>query len=216
MTTSDRPTDRPDDPADSPAVRTVESGPDTEDIQQEREPKAGSRKSELLRAGVLVFVTLLVVAVGILGWLLADARSELAAEEDLARDAAQAEQVALDYAIGAAEMDHQDLPAWHQRLTANTTPELTERLKRAAESMEQIIVPLQWVSSATPIAAKAEVDEQGVYSVNAFVSVLTRNSQAPEGISSTATYQLRIDPEGDWTIVDVSDFSEALAPDEPR
>lgn len=203
---------------DSPIDQTKASPPESEPPTDGSAPEAAapSRRSELLRAGALVLVTLLVVAVGILSWLLADARSELAAQEDLAADAARAEQVALDYAVGAAEMDHQDLPGWQQRLTANTTPELTERLKRAADSMEQIIVPLQWVSSASPISAKAEVDDQGIYSVNAFVSVLTRNSQAPEGIKSTATYQLRINPEEDWTIVDVSDFSEALGPDEPR
>jgi Mce-associated membrane protein len=73
------------------------------------------------------------------------------------------------------------------RLPSSTTRELRERLDQAATSMEQIIVPLQWTSTAEPITAKAVSGPDGTYTVDCFVSVRTTNAQAPEGIVSTAT-----------------------------
>lgn len=178
------------------------------DTEVSRPP--GSRLKIAL-AGLASLVVVLAVVVGILAWLLADSRSDVADAGQAREQTARAEQVALDYAVGAAEMNYGDLQGWQSRLVAGTSEEMAERLTRAAESMEQIIVPLQWVSTASPIAAKARMAEDGNLTVNAFVSVSTKNSQAPEGINSTAAYQLRIDPE-DWTIVDVSDFSTALEP----
>jgi Mce-associated membrane protein len=77
--------------------------------------------------------------------------------------------------------------------------------------MEQIITPLQWVSTSTPIAAKVRSESNGIYVVDCFVSVLTKNSQAPEGIQSTATYSLNIDSRNDWVITDVGGIESALS-----
>lgn len=156
-----------------------------------------------------------VVVIAVLAWLLVDARSELAAERDGEANRARAEKIATDYALGAAELDYRDLPAWHQRLGAGTTSEMGDRLDKAANSMEQIIVPLQWVSTAEPIASVTSTDDAGVYSVDAFVSVLTKNSQAPEGISSTAAYKLQIDSNNDWKITDIRGFDTATQVAEP-
>ncbi|MGW5074222.1 hypothetical protein [Rhodococcus sp. NPDC004095] len=155
-----------------------------------------------IATGVLGAVA--VAAIGFGGWKLYDTSTELDAMRADADARAHAEQVALDYATGAARMDFQDLAGWKQRLTAGTAPELEQRLTQASTSMEQIIVPLQWNSAAQPITAKAEATGDGIYTVDCFVSVFTSNAQAPEGIQSTATYQLTIDSTQDWKITEIS------------
>lgn len=159
---------------------------------------------------------LLVVALVVVGWLWFDASSD---RDELLADAAgraQAEQVALDYAVGAAGMDFRDLDTWRGRLVEGTTPELTDRLSKAATSMEQIIVPLQWASTAEPITAKAEAGPDGIYTVDCFVSVRTTNAQAPEGIQSTATYRLSMDSDNDWAITEISGIGAEALPDGGR
>jgi hypothetical protein len=69
--------------------------------------------------------------------------------------------------------------------------------------MEQILVPLQWDSTAKPLAAIARSSVDGAYVVDAFVSVLTKTTQAPQGLQSTATYSITIDSNRDWLITDV-------------
>ncbi|MFI9408667.1 hypothetical protein [Nocardia gamkensis] len=56
---------------------------------------------------------------------------------------------------GAVQMDLRDPAAWKGRLAKGTDPELATRLTQASSSMEQVITPLQWVSTAKPVAAKA-------------------------------------------------------------
>ncbi|WP_246350581.1 hypothetical protein [Nocardia barduliensis] len=156
------------------------------------------------------------ITVGVLGVQLHARNGEIDAMHATAADTAHAEQVALDYATAAAEMNFHDLAAWRTRLTQGTSPELTARLTQAATSMEQIIVPLQWVSTAQPIAAKVRSTDDGVYSVDCFVRILTKNSQAPEGIQSTATYQLSVDSGNNWTITDIGGIGTPLGGGAPR
>ncbi|MGW0037010.1 hypothetical protein [Gordonia sp. NPDC003376] len=154
----------------------------------------------------------LVAAVGVLGYVAADQSSQMDAMRSAAADGSHAEQVALDYATGAANMNFKDLPAWNTALTAHTTPELTAKLKEAASSMEQVIVPLQWTSTARPIAASVKSHNGDVYVVNAFVAVTTKNAQAPDGVQSTASYTVTLDSAQDWQITDVGGVDGALAP----
>lgn len=168
------------------------------------------------RAAIGAVGVVLVAALGITSWLALDARSERDALLSDAQGREQAEQVALDYAIGAAEMDFRDLEAWKDRLVAGTTPALTDRLTKAATSMEQIIVPLQWSSTAEPITAKAEAGPDGTYTVDCFVSVHTTNAQAPEGIQSTATYRLTLDGDDEWVITEISGIGGDSLPNAPR
>ncbi|WP_280426648.1 hypothetical protein [Nocardia carnea] len=163
----------------------------------------------LVAAGCVV---LTVAVIAVLGWRVYDVSAELDSLRAGAADNAHAEKVALDYATGAAEMNFQDLAAWRTRLTTGTSPALTGRLTQAATSMEQIIVPLQWVSTAQPVAAKVRSADNGVYSVDCFVSILTKNSQAPEGIQSTATYQLSLDSRNDWAVTEIGGVGAALEP----
>jgi len=69
--------------------------------------------------------------------------------------------------------------------------------------MEQLLIPLQWTSTAQPLTAKVRTDTNGVYVVDTFVSVLTKTTQAPDNLQSTATYSITIDSNNGWLITDV-------------
>ncbi|MFC9556143.1 hypothetical protein ACFTWF_35565 [Rhodococcus sp. NPDC056960] len=172
--------------------------------------RRGGRKVPLRSVVIGGLVAVLVVALAVLGWQLRSTTHELDQLHDAAASTQQAERIALDYATGAAEMDFRDLSAWRTRLTAGTSPELSNRLTQAATSMEQIIAPLQWTSTAQPISAKAEPGPDGTYSVDCFVSVLTKNSQAPDGLQSTATYKMTVDSGNEWKITEISGIDSAL------
>ena len=172
--------------------------------------RTGESSIKLKTVAVAAIVILLAVAVGVLCWQLHDENDRIDAARAQQADTTHAEQVALDYATAAAEMNFQDLASWRTRLTKGTSPELSNRLTQAAGSMEQIITPLQWVSTAKPVAAKVHSNNNGIYAVDCFVSVLTKNSQAPEGIQSTATYSLTLDSHSNWTITDIGGIGSAL------
>lgn len=169
-----------------------------------------SVRTLLVGGGCALGAAAVVGLIGTLGWQLASKSDDLDALRQQSVDNAHAEQVSLDYATAAADMDYQNPSEWSGRLTAGTSPELTTRLRQAATSMEQLIVPLQWTSSATPIAAKVESASDGVYEVTCFVNVLTKNLQAPDGIESTATYRMTIDSTNDWQITQISGIGSAL------
>jgi Mce-associated membrane protein len=143
-------------------------------------------------------------------WLYIGASRKFDAEAQQARDNQHAEQVALDYAVRAAIMDYKDLGPWKRALVAGTTPELSKKLTDAANAMEQILLPLEWSSSAKPIAAKVRSHDKGVYVVDAFVSVLTKTVQAAEKLQSTATYSVTIDPSNGWNISDVGGIGQVV------
>jgi len=159
-------------------------------------------------------VTLVIVvmagAIGVLSWLYVGARHELDTLNRQAQNNTHAEQVALDYATNAAAMDFHDMSAWKEKLVAGTSPELKDRLTKAATSMEQLLVPLQWSSTARPLVAKVRSEAAGTYVVDAFVSVLTKTTQAPDGLQSTATYSITIDSNKDWQITDVAGISGVM------
>ncbi|MCV6980146.1 hypothetical protein H7I53_07915 [Mycolicibacterium pulveris] len=175
------------------------------------EPVGGRQISISLRTLALSVVVLaLAVGVAVLGWLYLNARSELDAQARQAADNQRAQEIALNYAVEAAQMDFRDLTAWKARLVAGTSPELNKRLSEAADSMEQILTPLQWESTAKPLAAIVRSTAGGAYVVDAFVSVLTKTTQAPEGLQSTATYSVTIDSNQDWLITDVGGIDAVL------
>jgi Mce-associated membrane protein len=150
-----------------------------------------------------VIVTL-IVAVGVMTWLFIGDETKLDDQTRQTGSSRHAEQVALDYAVDAAVINFQDLGPWKKNLVKGVTPELKEKLSKAAEAMEQILTPLQWTSSAKPLAAKTRSNANGIYIVDAFVSVTTKTTQAPtDNLQSTATYSLTIDSNHDWQITDV-------------
>ncbi|SKR01580.1 Uncharacterised protein [Mycobacteroides abscessus subsp. massiliense] len=208
------------------AVDKADTTDDTEETSQTGEAKKGDAVllrrvfGVLLRKSLIFSVILAAAAITIvaLGWLLhSSQRSERAARAALISmqnnaDAQQrARQIALNYSRGAAEMDFKDIPGWTKRLTANTSPELTKKLKDAATSMEQIIVPLQWVSTPTPITSAVRSEHDGIFVVNSFLSIMTKNVQAPNGVQSTATYTVTINSKDNWIITDVGGVDSAMS-----
>ena len=168
-----------------------------------REPR---RLSVTVSARSLVFSAVLALLVGALAtvvWLYVDAQQQLNAQARQSDNNAHAEKVALDYAVNAATMNYQDLGGWKTKLVAGTSPELNGKLSKAAESMQQILVPLQWNSTAQPLVAKVRSDIAGVYVVDCFVSVQTKTAQGTDPLQSTATYSLTIDRNKNWQITDV-------------
>lgn len=211
-------------PEDTAPENTTPAAAGSTSSEKKEEPKekassglAGRVVS--LRSVVVGAVAVLVVAaLVVMAWQLWSASSEVDDMKAAAADEAKAEQVALDYAKGAADMSFENPEDWRSRLTKGTSPELSERLRQASTQMEQLLRPLQWSSTATPIAAKVESVDGDVYQVVAFVNVRTKNVQAPSGIESTATYKITLDKSQDWLITAISstgsnlDAGESAAP----
>jgi hypothetical protein len=189
-----------------------------EDASAVRDEPQGKKSKRVqlsvsLRSVVIgVVIAALLGAVGVLAWLYIGAQGQLDEQARQSENNVHAEKVALQYAGEAAAMNYQDLNAWKGRLVAGTSPELKDKLSKAATSMEQILVPLQWNSTAHPLAAKVRTETGGVYVVDAFVSVLTKTAQASEPLQSTATYSVTIDSSKDWQITDVGGVGDALEP----
>lgn len=196
-------------PADEGTIEETSAAKD----EPQRENSRRVQLSVSLRGAVtFVVIVVLVGAVGVLSWLYVGARGQLDEQARQSENNVHAEKIALQYAGEAAAMNYQDLNAWKDRLVAGTSPELKDKLSEAATSMEQILVPLQWNSTAHPLAAKVRTVTDGAYVVDAFVSVLTKTAQAPEPLQSTATYSVTIDSNKDWQITDVGGVGDTLAP----
>ena len=176
-----------------------------------RPSKVPRRVSVTLRAVIVtVVICLLTGAAGVLGWLYMGAQEKLDAQAREASNRQRAEEISADYAVNAADMDYQDFNAWKVKLVNGTSPELKDKLTKAADSMEQVLAPLQWKSTAKPLAAKVRSNAGGIYTVDSFVSVLTKTMQAPDGLQSTATYSITVDSNNDWQITDVGGIDSAL------
>jgi hypothetical protein len=143
-------------------------------------------------------------------WLYLGATTRLDEQARQAGNNKHAEQIALDYAVNAAIMDYKDLGPWKQNLVKGTTPELGDKLTKAGSAMEQILLPLQWSSIAHPLAAKVRSSDNGVYVVDAFVSVMTKTVQAADSLQSTATYSITIDSNNAWKISDVGGIAAVV------
>lgn len=184
-----------------------EVGTDVPDRDTDAEtPSAPPRRALVisLRAAVVgAVIIVLAAATGIMTWLYFGERSTVHAQLQAAENNRQAEQMALDYAVRAAAMNYQDLNTWKGQLVEGTSPELSNKLTKAADSMQQLLIPLEWTSTAEPLSAKVRSQDGGVYVVDTFVSVLTKTTQAPDNLQSTATYSVTIDSNRDWQITDV-------------
>ncbi|WP_081512491.1 hypothetical protein [Nocardia donostiensis] len=157
-----------------------------------------------------VVIGALAIAVIVLSALLWSARSDLSDRDDRAAAEQRAEQVATDYAVGAATVNYQDINAWVANLKANTAPQLANKFETTAPKLEQILVPLKWTSTASPITAKVMSEQDGVYKVNVFVNVNSTNAQTPDGAQTTVTYNVTLDQKSDWQITDVGGVDGAL------
>lgn len=194
---------------------TTEDEPAVEETAAEAEQSTPAKKSRQISISlrglvVATVIALLVAATGVLGWLYVDAKGQLDANAREAANRERAETVAIEYAVNAADMNYQDFAGWKAKLVNGTSPELKDKLTKAADSMEQVLAPLQWKSTAKPLAAKVRSNAGGIYTVDAFVSVLTKTMQAPDGLQSTATYNVAIDSRNGWQITDVGGVDAAL------
>ncbi|WP_228787060.1 hypothetical protein [Nocardia farcinica] len=152
----------------------------------------------------------LVVVSTVLAVLLIGARGELDRDRALAGDRDRAEQVALDYAVGAATVDHQNLDTWLAQLKNGTTGELSAKFDATAPALQEILGPLRWQSSATPITAQVTSESGGVYVVSAFVDVNSTSAQNSEGARTTVTYTVTVDKNAEWKITDVGGLDGAM------
>lgn len=157
-------------------------------------------------------ITILLGAVATLAWLYISAHHQLDAQASESINRARAEKIALDYAVNAATMNFNDLKSWKAALVAGTSPELNGKLTEAAKSMEQIMIPLQWTSTAEPLVAKVRSNVDGRFVADCFVSVQTKTVQAAEALESTATYSVTIDSNNDWRITDVGGVGKVVRP----
>ncbi|WP_338772794.1 hypothetical protein V7968_15160 [Nocardia vulneris] len=157
----------------------------------------------------VVTASLAVLAL-VLGGLLVSARADLGARDSAAADDKHAEQIATDYAVGAATVNFADFNSWVGKLKANTTPALATKFETTAPKLQQILTPLKWTSTATPVTAKVISESAGVYKVNVFVNVTSTNAQDPNGAQTTVTYNVSVDRNADWKITDVGGMDGAL------
>lgn len=156
-------------------------------------------------------IVALVATIGVLAWLYWQAQDKIDTQAQQSANYAHAEKIALDYAVNAAAMDFDHLDEWKRKLVAGTTPELNDKLTKAATSMEQLLVPLQWSSTASPLAAKVRSNTGTIYVIDAFVNVQTKTVQAPEPLQSTAAYSVTIDSSNGWQISDVGGIGTMVA-----
>ncbi|MET9485282.1 MULTISPECIES: hypothetical protein [unclassified Nocardia] len=175
--------------------------------------RATASKRVSLRLSTLATAAVVVVSCtgsAILGLLLWQSHSDVSGRDRAAADTHRAEQAATDYAVGAATVNYQDFAAWIGKLKAGTTPQLATTFDATAPKLEQVLAPLKWTSSATPIAAKTRSTAGSVYTVDVFVNVSSTSAQTPDGSQTTVTYTVTVDRSQDWKITDVGGASAAL------
>ncbi|WP_330183027.1 hypothetical protein OHB26_04790 [Nocardia sp. NBC_01503] len=171
-------------------------------------PKTVSLKlSSLVTATAAVLLIGALITVSVL-WM--NSRSALSDRDATAAAVQHAEQVATDYSVGASNINFSDLNSWTGRLKANTTPRLADKFDATAAKLQEILVPLKWTSSATPVTAKVMSHENGVYLVNVFLNVTSTNAQNPQGVQTTVTYNVTVDPSNGWKVADVGGMNLAL------
>lgn len=152
----------------------------------------------------------LVAATAVFASLWISARGDLSDRDAAAAADQHAEQVATDYAVGASNINFQDVNAWVAKLKTNTTPQLAGKFDATAPKLQDILVPLKWTSTSTPITAKVMNTDNGVYRVNVFLNVTSTSAQTPEGAQTTVTYTVNVDPNNGWKVADVGGVAGAL------
>ena len=185
----------------------------TEESTETDQPVGAPRRTVSLSWSTLAWgavTAALVVALVVMTVLAVTSRRDISARDSAAADSQKAEQVATDYAVGAATVRFDDFDAWVGRLKANTAPALADKFAATAPKLQEILTPLKWTSTATPIAAKVMSDAGGKYQVDVFLNVNSVNAQNPDGAQTTVTYTITIDQGSDWAVTDVGGMDAAL------
>lgn len=177
------------------------------------EPAAPQPRTVSIRLSTVLLTAAiagLLIATVVFAGLYWSARSTLGDRDARAAEDRHAEQIATDYAVGASTIDFHDVKGWITRLQAGTTPQLAAKFDATAPQLEQILLPLQWTSKATPLSAAVTSESGGVYKVNAYLNVNSTSAQTPDGAQTTVTYTLTIDSNAGWKITDVGGLQNAL------
>lgn len=190
--------------ADAASANPGESAPQT--------PAPSARKTVSLPLSTLVAAVVAVLAIGATAvttglWL--NARGDLDDRDATVAAEQHAEQVATDYALGASNINFSDLNAWQGRLKANTTDKLANQFDAAGPKLNEALTVLKWTSSATPVAAKVVSRDGDAYVVDVFLDVTSTNAQNPQGVKTTVTYTVTVNPDG-WKVADVGGMDLTL------
>ncbi|MEV6773754.1 hypothetical protein AB0N05_34475 [Nocardia sp. NPDC051030] len=184
------------------------------DKASETEPKSATPQRTVsipvASVGWAGAVAVLAIVAVVLGGFLFSARSDLSNRNTAAAENKRAEQVASDYAVGASTVNFADFNSWVARLKSNTAPALANKFDTSAPKLQDILTPLKWTSTATPITAKVMSESSGIYKVNVFINVSSTNAQNPDGAQTTVTYNVTVDGNSDWKVTDVGGMDGAL------
>ncbi|MBF6132336.1 hypothetical protein IU501_04920 [Nocardia otitidiscaviarum] len=161
----------------------------------------------LARSGIAAVLVTATAVFAILWWTARHELDERAAGDDRRR---HAEQVATDYAVGASTIDYQDFPAWLAKLKDGTAPQLASKFDATGPALRELLTPLRWTSTATPIAAKVSSESGGIYQVEVFLDVNSTSAQTPDGARTTVTYRVSVDRDADWQVSEVGGLDGAL------
>ncbi|MBL1079404.1 hypothetical protein JK358_33865 [Nocardia sp. 2] len=192
------------------AEKSVAPEPDRSDAASDTRRGRRSVAVPLVTLGWSAAVTVAILVAFVASGFLIAARDDLADRDATAGHRAHAEQVATDYAVGASTVNYTDFGAWVTRLKAETAPALATKFDASAPKLQDLLVPLKWTSTGTPIAAKVMSEQDGTYRVNVFVNVTSTNAQNPEGVQTTVTYNVTVDRNADWKVTDVGGMDGAL------
>ncbi|MGY0498186.1 hypothetical protein ACWZHB_06770 [Nocardia sp. FBN12] len=174
----------------------------------EQQPRTLSiRLSTVLITGT---IGVLVTAVVTFATLYFSADAKIAERDARDADARHVEKIAADYGVGASTIDYRDVRAWFSRLKTGTTPQLAAKFDATAPQLEQILLPLQWTSTATPLSATVTSEAGGIYKVNAYLDVVSTSAQTPGGTRTTVTYSLTVDRAAGWQITEVGGLQNTL------
>ncbi|MGW4122062.1 hypothetical protein [Nocardia sp. NPDC004711] len=180
---------------------------DTESKQPvDPDPVPAPGKTVQLKVSTLVTAVAAVLLVGALVTvtvLWQSARGDLKDRDAQAANDKHAEQVASDYAMGAANLNFSDFNAWTARLKSNTTPALASKFDATSSKLQEILVPLKWTSSPTLLSSQVTNRDNGAYKVNVYLNVNSTNAQNPDGVLTTIYYTVSVDPGSDWKVTDV-------------
>ncbi|GAB2552666.1 hypothetical protein [Nocardia heshunensis] len=181
--------------------------PENDEENRKAQPRFTFRPPSAI---AIVLIIASAASIGLFSVMWLHTRGELAAIQARTADEDHGKQVATDYALGASTIDYHDTKAWYTKLEANTTTQLAGQFNATAPQLDQILMPLQWTSTARPIAAVVTSQSSGIYKVSVFVNVTSTSVQTPQGGQTTVTYSLTIDKNAGWKITEVGGLDGAL------
>ncbi|MFI9504014.1 hypothetical protein [Nocardia sp. NPDC052566] len=158
-----------------------------------------------LVAGAAIAVLVVALALVSMGWFAS--RGDVADRDTAAADQQHAEQVATDYAVGASTVNFAEITTWLARLKSNAAPQLAGKYDGSGATLQEMLTPLKFTATATPITAKVLSSKDGVYSVTVFLTINSTNVQNPQGARAMVSYPVTVDKNLGWKI------TEAGSPD---